>query len=308
MLKLLAPAKINWFLFVTGVRADGFHDIASLFQSISVYDTLEFKKTGDATVFSPLMLESDLNIPAKDNLVSKALNILASHMKSHTLSEETTGEITIKLTKEIPAEAGLGGGSSDCATALMGLNRLLDLRLSVDELTELAAKAGSDVPFFIKGSVAMVTGRGEIVTPLISDASVALLLVKPPVSTPTPWAYKMVDKRLDRKFMAENRLLNIPALATQFIKTLSIRDFKTMGKLMKNDIEDAISADFPWINEIKGQLSDTGARASLLSGSGSTIFGAFDSKHKREQAQELLCKKYPDYWIKPADTLTTNSL
>ncbi|QWR76040.1 4-(cytidine 5'-diphospho)-2-C-methyl-D-erythritol kinase [Candidatus Magnetomonas plexicatena] len=306
--KLLAPAKINWFLYVTGVRNDGYHNIASLFQAISVYDTLEFQATANATVFSPLVLKSCLNIPAKDNLVTKALNILAEHLQtSYKSDKKISGEITIELKKEIPSEAGLGGGSSDCASAFIGLNRLFNLGLKSDELLHLSAKAGSDVPFFIKGEIAMVTGRGEIVSPLITNAAVPLLLVKPPVSISTPWAYRRVDERLDSKLIDENRLLNITALVNQFIKAISKSDFETMGKLMRNDIEDAISGDFLWIDDIKGQLKNAGARVSLLSGSGSTVFGAFDSEHKRNEAEEFLSKKYPDFWIKPAYTLTTTS-
>jgi 4-diphosphocytidyl-2-C-methyl-D-erythritol kinase len=273
-----------------------------------VYDTLEFEKTDGATVFSPLKLECDLKIPTDANLVSKALKVLAAHIEktSGRPTEKNDGEIYIRLKKEIPAEAGLGGGSSDAASTLMGLNSLFNLNLSADSLVKLAAEAGSDVPFFTGGSVAVVQGRGEIVTPIKSNTAIELLLVKPPASISTPSAYRRVDEMLDKKTMAANRALNIPAIANHFIKALSTGDFQSVGQLMKNDIEESIRGDFPWIDEIKGQLKGSGASVSLLSGSGSAIFGAFDSTQKRNQAFNYFKNRYPDFWIKAATTLKSS--
>ncbi|MEO5356002.1 MAG: 4-(cytidine 5'-diphospho)-2-C-methyl-D-erythritol kinase [Nitrospirae bacterium YQR-1] len=307
MLILTAPAKINWFLYVTGLRADGYHDIASLFQAVSVCDTLEFKKTDDATVFSPLTLESDLKIPADANLVSKALKVLAGYIKSScATAENNDGKIYIRLKKEIPSEAGLGGGSSDAATALMGMNMLFNLNLSTGTLVKLASEVGSDVPFFIRGTTAMVEGRGELVTPVELDSTVPLLLLKPPVSISTPWAYGRVDDMTDKKIMRHNKALNIPAIVNEFIKAMKTGDFQSVASLMRNDIEEAIRGDFPWIDEIKGLLRSKGALVSLLSGSGSAIFGAFDNDRKRNAALECFEKRYPDFWIKPAVTLKSS--
>ena len=175
-----APAKINLSLRVLGRRADGFHDLESLMCPVSVFDTL------DVTLREAGGLEfvcDDGTLPAgDDNLVVRAARLFCA-------LRGIEPNVRIALTKHIPHGAGLGGGSSDAATTLLALDRLFETRLSREALAAMAAEIGSDVPFFIYDSAAMIRGRGERVEPVAFPHALPLLLIKPPFGVPTPWAY-----------------------------------------------------------------------------------------------------------------------
>jgi 4-diphosphocytidyl-2-C-methyl-D-erythritol kinase len=176
MLTLRAPAKINWFLHVLGKREDGYHDIRSLMQRVTLSDTLSFEESGSLEIIT------EAPISPEENLVLKAARLLQEQTK-------TQGGARMTLRKEIPLGAGLGGGSSDAAATLKGLAELWDVSPSRQALRELAASLGSDVPFFLEGPAAMVEGRGEKVTPVALTRSWPLLLVKPPLPVSAGWAY-----------------------------------------------------------------------------------------------------------------------
>ena len=164
-LSLEAPAKINWFLSIRGKRDDGYHDIVSVMQCVSLYDLLSFEDS------SEIELISNLDLPAGENLVYKAAILLKQNAQFN-------GGAKITLRKNIPAAAGLGGGSSDAAYTLIGLNKLWGLGLKEEELMELAGRIGSDVAFFIRGLFSVVEGRGEIVKKMMTNSSFAMLPVK----------------------------------------------------------------------------------------------------------------------------------
>ncbi|MEK7271581.1 MAG: 4-(cytidine 5'-diphospho)-2-C-methyl-D-erythritol kinase, partial [Nitrospirota bacterium] len=168
-LSLKAPAKINWFLHVDSLRKDGYHNIKSLIQKISLYDVLTFEPSKDLTVIT------DARIQKEENLVYKAGVLLRNECRINTGAE-------IHLYKNIPVAAGLGGGSSDAALTLIGLNKLWSLELSTRELCGFAEQLGSDVPFFLYGQLALVEGRGEKITPIKAAKKYNLLLVKPHIS------------------------------------------------------------------------------------------------------------------------------
>lgn len=148
---LLAPAKINWFLHVGNKRADGYHDILSLIQFIDLYDEIEIEPHN-----SEIIVETELNIPQDENIAYK----VASKLKKESGHKDGA---KIKIKKNIPLGAGLGGGSSDGASTLIGLNKLWNLDLSIERLSEIGAAVGSDIAFFLNGPAAIVSGRGEVV-------------------------------------------------------------------------------------------------------------------------------------------------
>ena len=180
-MQLSAPAKINLSFRIKGRRADGFHEIETLMAPISLADRITIERAGDdgEIRFSC----DDPSLPAgDDNLVVRAAKLFRQRAG-------ITSGITIALEKKIPHGAGLGGGSSDAASILLGLNELFDAGLDQTELLELAAQLGSDVPFFVVRSAAVCRGRGEIVTPISLGTKLHLVLLKPDFGVPTPWAY-----------------------------------------------------------------------------------------------------------------------
>jgi 4-diphosphocytidyl-2-C-methyl-D-erythritol kinase len=268
-LSLKAPAKINWFLQILGRRKDGYHNISSLMQCVSLYDNLLFEHA------ESIEIVGNLNIRKHDNIVFKA----ASFLKDHASYDKGA---RIFLNKNIPVGAGLGGGSSDAAYTLSGLNILWGLGLSNRNLSAIGAQIGSDVPFFLKGPAAFVSGRGERVKSLKIRSSVTLLLVKPQVSVSTAWAYSHFDRPRDEK------LTKKPVDIKLFCQALEKRDFTTLGTMLYNDFEGEIMRKYPVVREIKHELLGTGALISAMSGSGPSVFGVFQNKADAERAAQAM--------------------
>jgi|WetSurSiteA1Bulk_404760.scaffolds.fasta_scaffold00133_7 4-diphosphocytidyl-2-C-methyl-D-erythritol kinase len=275
---LRAPAKINWFLKIREKRSDGYHSIQSLMQCVTLYDTLCFERT------AAIELECDQNIPVSDNLVYKAACLL-----KECTTYRKGARITVK--KNIPVGAGLGGGSSNAACALMGLNTLWGLNLAANALRDLGARIGSDVPFFFDTPCSFVEGRGETSTPVSLDQSATLLLVKPPLSVSTAWAYDAFDqKRISEgdtgtlSLSFDEKLKKKPLDIKLFCQALSKRDFATLTEMQENALENVVIARHPIVQEIKERLLDGGAVMSAMSGSGPTVFGVFEDRDRAEQA------------------------
>ena len=278
MLQLKAPAKINWFLSVLGKRHDGYHDISSLVQCIDLYDVLLFEHS------DTLELISDIpDLPAEKNLVSRAARIMIE------IAGGRRG-VKITLTKNIPLAAGLGGGSSDAASTLVGLDRLWGMGLGPERLRDIGASIGSDVPFFIVNTYALMEGRGERIHPLQGASEMTLLLVNPRIPVSTAWAYEA----------CQNRLTKNPVDIKLFCQTLARKDFDALNSLLVNDLEMAVIAAHPEIGRIKESLYRAGASASAMSGSGSTVFGVFRSAEEALTASGHM----GGYWCRVVRTLT----
>lgn len=280
LLNLRAPAKINWFLSVLATRKDGFHDINSLMQYVSLYDDLLFHAA------STLEVICDSNITLEDNLVYKAASLLQKYASCRK-------GIKIILHKNIPVSAGLGGGSSDAASTLMGLNTLWGLGLNKRDLDTMGLEIGSDVPFFLNGPSALIQGRGERITRLNFDPSMALLLVKPPISVSTAWAYKSVKK------LTKNTI-DIKLFCQAFDK----RDFASLNKMLKNDLEKIVVKEYPVVGKIKNGLLEKGSVLSAMSGSGPTVFGVFESIAKAFSA----ASEFGEHWCRVVTTITREKL
>ena len=245
-MQLFAPAKVNLSFKILRRREDGFHEIETLMAPISLGDelTIEPNESGTGLSFS----SDDPTLPAgEENLVVRAARRFFAEIR-----EEPRVRITLR--KKIPHGAGLGGGSSDAASTLLGLNELYDGRVASPCLTSLAAEIGSDVPFFLARGAARCRGRGEIVEPVGSLPDLSLLLLKPDFGVPTPWAYQQ---------WRDSRELPGVDYAAQKVGDL----------IFENDLERPVFEKHLFLARVKGWLREQPeVVAALLSGSGSTMF------------------------------------
>ena len=263
MLTLKSPSKINLGLWIKEQREDGFHELETIFlENENLYDEIEinFQEDKNTSVTSSFT-ENNLNnsIPSEKNLTTKAVNLFLDKAK-------ITGICNIKINKNIPTEAGLGGGSSNAATVLKGLNSLLKNPLDTNDLLLLASELGSDVPFFIYGNACLGKGRGEILEPIENNLDLDIKIIKPEkVSISTKWAYEQIDSR---EFMTDHKKeieLIIQALRTGNKELLFKNTF--------NDFEMVVFSYYPELLKIRNELIKEGYKAVNLCGSGSAVYG-----------------------------------
>lgn len=287
-LKLSCPAKVNLSLEVLGKRPDGFHELSGLMCPISVFDELEVKidiSPGDTSPGDEGPGEAAgearvaLSCPGTDLPIDRE-NLVFRAAEEFLKLTGTTGSVTrvsMVLRKNIPVAAGLGGGSSDAAGVLMGLNALMGSLLSDEELKRAALSLGSDVPFFLLKSPAVACGRGELLEPVPPGTLPPLffLLINPGFPVSASWAYAELD-RLGLTKKAENN--NLKYLMDSLGKGVA-----PLG-LLCNDLEGPVLKKHPALVELKGLLSEAGAAATLLSGSGPTVFGLFFEEEKAKEA------------------------
>lgn len=263
-LKLKAPAKINYLLDVISRRPDGYHDLRMVMQRVNLCDDIAITLTDspDITVTC-----GDNGVPdGPGNIAWKAageLLALAGHRQG----------VTIHITKNIPVAAGLGGGSSDAATVLMGMNELLGLGFSDQRLMEIGVKLGADVPFFIFKKTALAEGIGEQLRAMPEMPAVWIVLVNPGVHVSTAWVYKnlQLTNRVE--------LAKLPYFYDRIESICSI---------LSNDLETVTIPAFPVIADIKNTMLRLGATGAMMSGSGPTVFGLFRDRDMAEQAREVL--------------------
>jgi 4-diphosphocytidyl-2-C-methyl-D-erythritol kinase len=286
MFTLRAPAKINWFLSVSGTRKDGFHEIRSLMQSVTLFDLLTFENSDTLEVIT------EKPIPFNDNLVYKAMVLL-----KEACGVRAGARVTLR--KEIPMAAGLGGGSSDAASALSGLSRLWKLNLDSKELARLGERLGSDVPFFLHGPASFVEGRGEIVTPVGLRRSCTVLLAKPSLDVSSGWAYRELDAAVASRGVLTKDDNNIKL----FCQSLERGDFALLSSIRRNDLEAPVAGRYPVIGRIREEMVKMGALFSSMSGSGPTVFGVFDSEKKAEEA----AARMPPHWCRVVRTVTSDT-
>lgn len=237
-------AKINWSLRITGRRNDGFHDLETVFQTISLHDDLIFRESDALSLTC-----DDPAVPADEsNLVMRAARALGSP------------PVAIELRKRIPSGGGLGGGSSNAAATLVALNQMF--ALGRKDLAEIALDLGSDVPFFLLGGTAYARGRGEILTAMPSMSGIPLLLLLP-----------------------EERVLTRDAFSrvTRFSEALGASPYQTFERFT-NDFEEPVFGVMPRLRELKERMLEAGAFWAAMSGSGSTIAGAFETAAARDAA------------------------
>lgn len=291
-----APCKINLHLSVGQRRGDGFHGIESIFVPLALSDTLHFERCGAGEDTLSVRWETaEQPIASEENLVAKAVALFRSRT-------DFAPALRIRLDKRIPAGAGLGGASSDAASTLLAMNQLAGQPLCADEMREMAAVLGSDVPFFLSNGAAFVSGRGERVESVKPPEDLWVLLVKPPFSSDTAAAYRLLDEARERASAGQ-----------KFSKEQFAKDKLANDKLPKEVLSRALCSppqNWPFSNDflpmflaqggeqsaayraILEELRNAGALFTGLSGSGSCCFGIFDSQKTIKNAKNALsCSK-----------------
>jgi len=277
-IQLNSYAKINLSLAVLGRRHDGFHDIESIMQSISLNDTITLSLDEDE--------ESEIRISCNDPAIPTDERNLV--WKAATLLFQCWGispGLDINIEKRIPSEAGLGGGSSNAATVLCGLNNLMKISVDDYRLFDLATEIGSDVPFFLTGGTALVHGRGEEIHHLPNVRPFWLSIIKPPFGISTAWAYKRLDEI--RKASPDLQATS----SKRMIECIERDGGKDLAKLLVNDLEAPVLQERPEISNIKSELLHAGAQGALMSGSGSAVFGIFETEDEALAASRALSSR-----------------
>ena len=259
MITLRAPAKVNVYLHILGKRSDGYHEVVTRMQKIDLCDTITIDETEEPGIAFNC---DDETLAGDDNLVVRAVRLFYS-----AANLPARQGLAIRLEKNIPVAAGLGGGSSDAGTLLQGLNLLHDYPFPEDELVRIAQQLGSDVPFFAVACTAtLATGRGECLSALGDLDDYWYLLVNPAVAVSTKWVFDNYALTSGKK---KSKLFGSQKKGST---TFSLDD-------MHNDLELVTMKRYPVVGEIKNSLLEAGAEAALMSGSGPTVFGLF----KREK-------------------------
>jgi 4-diphosphocytidyl-2-C-methyl-D-erythritol kinase len=271
-LQLKAYGKINLGLDVIRKRPDGYHDLDMIMQMVDVYDDVIIeRKAGEEIV---VKADAAVLSNGKDNLAYMAAKMLFDEFKI-----KSGVEITIH--KRIPIAGGMAGGSSDCATTLIGINEMFNLGLSKQQLMERGVKLGADVPYCVLGGTAIARGIGEVLTPLPTPPQCHVIIAKPPISVSTAYVYghirpDEITKRPDIEQM-----------------TLAIKeqDLNKLSDLLYNVMEEVTVSEYPVIEKIKSIMLENGALNSIMSGSGPTVFGLFDDREKAQAAMKALDSK-----------------
>ncbi len=251
---VLAPAKINRFLYILDRLPNGYHEILTMYEKVALFDKLEIEASNDT--------ETSIRIKCPSWLPSGPDNLVYKAAEAFTKAARLKIAITVQIEKEIPSGGGLGGGSSDAAVTLNTLNELSGKPLGPEQLFDIGSRLGADVPFFLTDwPCAIGTGTGTNLQPCSAESN-WYVLVFPDFSVSTRWAYKnfKLTRKSDITIFDRRRLLT--------------------GNLWQNDLEEPVCARYPQLFTIKKSLLRAGAEASLMSGSGSTVFGVFEDKDK----------------------------
>ncbi len=268
-LRVRALAKLNLTLEVLNKRADGYHELRTVFQTISIGDTLDV----DFTPARKTVLELESSIEIPNNLVLRAAGAVLDAMR-------VKARVRFRLTKRIPMGGGLGGGSTDAAAVLMALPAMARRPLRLERLVEIGAQLGSDIPFFLIGGCALGLGRGTELYPLPDLPRVHGLLVAPPVHSSTAEAYQALNRTTEP--------LEGPDLARRMLLSDDWREHAV------NDFEDAVFARHPELGKIRRKLERLGAKPARMTGSGAALFGIFDSTEDVTKARAALAE-HPSY-------------
>ncbi len=264
-----APAKLNIRLKITGRRPDGYHELVSIMTPVSLLDVIEVRENRGEGVE---LTASGYPVPLDDG------NIVVRAAQSFSATTGLPSGVSIKITKNIPVAAGMGGGSSDAAATLLILNEIYSKPLSMNDLRVLALRLGADVPFFLVCTPCLVTGIGEILEPVERWPEFWYVIVTPPIQVSTAWVY-------------QNYRMKLTTGEYPFIKKALESASLVISQVLENDLEAVTSAIFPIIDRIKRLLVENGAEGALMSGSGPSVFGAFGSVELAESAKKHLLEQ-----------------
>ncbi len=279
-MEINAYAKINLLLDITGKREDGYHRITTVMQQLELCDVLNItvKESDELRI----MLSGEGGSPDikwdETNLAYRAAQLFAE-------TYFITSEIRIHVTKKIPSGAGMGGGSADAAAVLCALNALFNTNADRRELADLATNLGADIPFCLYNGTALCTGIGEVIFPLKRLSPHPCLIVKPKQSISTKYLYEAVDAYLETKSHTE---------ASDMVDAIKTDNIYRISSCLFNYFDEAAEAICPEISDIKKHLTESGALNSLMTGSGSAVFGLYADKESAERSAEQMKKLFPD--------------
>ena len=279
-LELDSPCKVNLLLNILGRRSDGFHELETVMQPVALFDRLSVETAPDG-------LSLTCNDPT---LATDGTNLVHRAAVAFLQASGITSGLRLYLEKRIPLAAGLGGGSGNAATTLLGLNRLFGAPLGADRLQALAATLGSDVPFFLYGRPALATGRGEIVQtlePFTALRGAWVLLIHPGFGIATAWAYQQLAR-----FPAA--LNGRPGRAQELVQALAGGDLRVAARGFYNSLEAPAFAKYPVLELYQEFCLAHGARAALMSGSGSTTFALVPDEATGEAVRAAFVRKFGD--------------
>lgn len=271
-------AKINLTLDITGTREDGYHTLETIMTCVNLSDIVIVDKTnGEIKITS-----NKKNIPTNNkNIAYKACEEFYKALGCNNKGAK------ILLHKNIPVSAGLAGGSGNAAATLVSLNMLYNNPFSFEELSKIGAGLGADVPFCMNCNTHLATGIGDILTPVSSMPNCYIVLVTPPFSVSTPWVYKEYDK-LEKSIFPDNK---------KMLDALKKKDYHMICDNLSNVLESVTLNAYPVLKDIKARMLKLGADASLMSGSGPTIFGLFDDYKKAKTCHDEFSKNYKDVFL-----------
>ena len=279
-IEVKAPAKINLFLKILNKRDDGYHNIYSWFQAVSLYDRIVYGKISEAGLRlrhnGPSILPTD-----EKNLIIKTAQLMFERFNLN-------GGLDIDLKKNIPISAGVGGGSSDAAATIYAIDKLYELSLSNEKMQEIGQKLGSDVPFFFSSGQAEITGRGEIIKNISIPLNYSLILIKPKLSISTSESYSALKRDLTR--------------SSEIIKLFCYKDFREMISNLseiENDFEKGHLESFPILKKVRTALVNAGADFVRMSGSGPTIYGLFRNMPEGDDLKQIIRDDWLYYVVKP---------
>lgn len=275
MITVKAPAKINLTLDIVGKRPDGYHDVAMVMQTVSLYDTVTVDAVGEDGDAIEVSCPAYPDVPCDEsNIVCKAARAFYRH------AGVKPRPLTIRVDKVIPTQAGLAGGSADGAAVVLALNQLFETRLTMKEMAEICARFGSDVPFCLLGGTMLATGTGTTLKKLTATPKCHIVICKPDVSVSTAEAYARCDARPAKGFLYTDEL----------IKRLYSRDIRGLSSCLYNEFEQVMELEE--INVIKRMMLDEKALGASMSGSGSAVYAIFNSEKKAQSCVNILKRKY----------------
>lgn len=274
-----AYAKVNLALDVLGERPDGYHDVKMIMQNLDIYDELTFTVTpyeGSSDIAPTIKIETNNpSIPTDErNLIYKAILLM---FETYNIK----GDVIVKLVKNIPVEAGMAGGSTDCAATLKAINAIFDLGASTDDLMKLGLKLGADVPYCVLGQTALSEGIGEILTPVDALPDCTVLVAKPPIGVSTGMIYSN---------MKCDELTSRPDI-DKMLLGLKEYNISIVAQTMENVMETVTTKLYPEIDEIKNAMKEKGALNAIMSGSGPTVFGIFTDSDLAWEAADYISEQ-----------------
>ena len=278
---LRVAAKINLYLNILGKRNDGYHEIESIMQSISLYDRLTLRPLKQGI----RILSNESDIPVnRENICYKTAKLF---LQKTNLNKG----LEIKIHKAIPVKAGLGGGSADAAATLWGMNRLFQSGVLLSDLKEWAGSLGADIPFCLQGGTSLVRGKGEVLIPLPPLKNGWLVLLDPTVPISTAWVYERVRIGLTRKKLSARLLA----------KSIKKEGLLGISNSLYNKLEEVVLEKFPLVGSVKEKMKEAGARGALMTGSGSTVFAIVEDRQKGQEVLSKLKGMGRGYLVQPID-------